>query len=150
MATCVRDAFGDTVTAAQLLQDRIQGNRKALQELTRPLLAGACLQAVSARIRANRPPEDDWSKDEYEEPDTSDRLHALANSLLDFRLPSGTILRDAFVHDVREAAAVYRERANKSVKRAQWLEAIAIRMPRHKTVGDLLDEGTLAELMETG
>lgn len=56
VATCVRDAFGDTATAAQLLQDRVQGNRRALKELTQPLLASACLQAVSARIRANRPP----------------------------------------------------------------------------------------------
>ena len=148
VASCVRDAFGDAATAAQLLQERIQGNRQAFKELTQPLLANACLQAVSARIRANRPPEDDWSEDEYEEPDTSGRLHALANSLLDFRLPSGTILRDAFVNDVREGAAVYRERANKATKRASWLEAIAARMPRHRTVGDLLDEGALSQLLE--
>lgn len=148
VATCVRDAFGDTATAAQLLQDRVQGNRRALKELTQPLLASACLQAVSARIRANRPPEDDWSKDEYEEPDTSHRLYALANSLLDFRLPSGTILRDAFVHDVREGAAVYRDRANKASKRASWLEAIAARMPRHRTVGDLMDEAALSQLLD--
>ena len=148
IASCVRDAFGDPATAAHLLQDRIQSNRKALQELTRPLLSSACLQAVSARIRANRPPEDDWSKDEYEEPDTSDRLHALASSLLDFRLPSGTTLRDAFVHDVREGAAVYRKRANKANKRASWLEAIAARMPRHRTVGDLMDEAALSQLFD--
>lgn len=149
VASCVRDAFGDPATAAQLLQDRIHGHRKALRELTAPLLAQACLQAVSARIKANRPPEDDWSKEEYEEPDTSGRLHALANSLLDFRLPSGTILRDAFVHDVREGAAVYRERANKAGKRANWLESIAARMPRHRTVGDLLDEPTLSQLLDS-
>lgn len=148
VAACVRDAFGDPATAAQLLQERIQGNRRAFKELTQPLLAGACLQAVSARIRANRPPEDDWSKDEYEEPDTSDRLHALATSLLDFRLPSGTILRDAFVHDVREGAAVYLERARRATKQARWLEAIAARMPRHRTVGDMMDEAALSQLLD--
>lgn len=148
VAACVRDAFGDPATAAQLLQERIHVNRKAFKELTQPLLASACLQAVSARIRANRPPEDDWSKDEYEETDTSDRLHALANSLLDFRLPNGTILRDAFVQDVREGAATYRERANKASKRAVWLEAIAARMPRHRTVSEILDEATIFRMFE--
>lgn len=148
VASCVRDAFGDAATASQFLQERIKRNRKAFKELTQPLLASACLQAVSARIRANRLPQDDWSKDEYEEPDTSDRLHALANSLLDFRLPSGTILRDAFVHEVREGAAAYRDRANKASKRASWLEAIAARMPRHRTVGDLMDEAALSQLLD--
>ena len=147
VASCVRDAFGDASTAAQLLQERVQGNRRAFRELTQPLLANACLQAVSARIRANRPPEDDWSKDEYEEPDTSDRLFALARSLLDFRLPSGVILRDAFVHDVRDGARTLRERAHRVIKRADWLEAIASGMPRHKTVGDIFDEAELSELL---
>lgn len=148
VAACVRDAFGDTATAAQLLQERIQGNRKALQELTRPLLAGACLQAVSARIRANRPPEDDWSQNEYEEPDTSERLFALAKSNLDFRLPSGIILRDAFVHDVRAGALAMQDLANRKLKRAAWLEAIAARMPKHRTVEQVLDEPTLSRLLE--
>ena len=148
VASCVRDAFGDASTAAQLLQERVQGNRRAFRELTQPLLANACLQAVSARIRANRPPEDDWSKDEYEEPDTSDRLFALARSLLDFRLPSGIILRDAFVHDVRDGAMAIRDRARKKMKRAAWLEAIAARMPRHRTVEQVLDESTLSKLLE--
>ncbi|QNN77221.1 hypothetical protein IAE60_15025 [Pseudoxanthomonas mexicana] len=148
VASCVRDAFGDASTAAQLLQDRIHGNRKALKELTAPLLAHACLQAVSARIRANRPPEDDWSKDEHEEPDTSERLFALAKSNLDFRLPSGIILRDAFVHDVRDGAIALRKRAARAAKYAAWLESIAARMPKHRTVGDILDEPTLATLLE--
>lgn len=148
VASCVRDAFGDTATAAQLLEDRIQGNRKAFKELTQPLLASACLQAVSARIRANRPPEDDWTKDEYEAPDTSDRLFALAKSNLDFRLPSGIILRDAFVHDVRDGAIALRKRAARAEKYAAWLESIAARMPKHRTVGDLLDEPTLSRLLD--
>lgn len=148
VAACVRDAFGDTATAAQLLQERIQGNRKAFKELTRPLLASACLQAVSARIRANRPPEDDWSREEYEEPDTSERLFALAKSNLDYRLPNGIILRDAFVQDVRDGAAAMRRREARAAKYAAWLEAIAARMPKHRTVGEIFDEPTLATLLE--
>lgn len=148
VAACVRDAFGDPATAAQLLLERIQGNRKAFKELTQPLLAGACLQAVSARIRANRPPEDDWSKDEHEEPDTSERLFALAKSNLDYRLPNGIILRDAFVQDVRDGAAAMRRREARAAKYAAWLEAIAARMPKHRTVGEILDEPTLATLLE--
>lgn len=148
VASCVRDAFGDPATAAQLLQERIHVNRKAFKELTQPLLAGACLQAVSARIRANRPPEDDWSKDEYEEPDTSERLFALAKSNLNYRLPNGIILRDAFVHDVRHGAEALRGREARAAKYAAWLEAIAGRMPKHRTVGEILDEPTLATLLE--
>jgi hypothetical protein len=148
VASCVRDAFGDAATAAQLLQERVQGNRRAFKELTQPLLANACLQAVSARIRANRPPEDDWNVDEYEEPDTSGRLFALAKSLLDFRLPSGIILRDAFVQDVKEGAGALREKANRAAKRAAWLEAVASRMPRYKTVGDIYSDATLAQLLD--
>lgn len=148
VASCVRDAFGDAATAAQLLQERVQGNRRALKELTQPLLANACLQAVSARIRANRPPEDDWNVDEYEEPDTSGRLFALARSLLDFRLPCGIILRDAFVQDVKAAALVFRERSKRTTKQAAWLDSIAARLPRHRTVGDVLDGSEVSRLFE--
>lgn len=148
VTTCVRDAFGDPATAAQLLQDRIHGNRRAFKELTAPLLAHACLQAVSARIKANRSPEDDWNADEYEELDTSGRLFALARSLLDFRLPSGIILRDAFVHDVKAAALVFRERSKRATKQAAWLDSIAARLPKHRTVGDVLDGSEVSRLFE--
>lgn len=149
VATCVRDAFGDAATAAQLLQDRVQSNRKAFKELTRPLIADACFKAVSARIKANRPPEDDWSVDEYQAPDTSHRLHALARSILDYRLPGGTLLRDAFVHEVREGAEKLHERAANAGRHARWLDAIAVRLPRHKTVADVLDESTLINLLNS-
>lgn len=149
VAACVRDALGDASTAAQLLQDRIQSNRKALRELTQPLLADACLRAVSLRIKANRPPEDDWSNDEYEVADTSGRLLAMADSILDFRLPSGTLLRDAFAHDLEAASHWYLSRSKALKKRGDWLAAIAARVPRGRTAGDVWTGEQLHQLLES-
>ena len=147
VATCVRDAFGDAATAAQLLQERIQSNRKALKELTQPLLADACFKAVSARIRANRPPEDDWSTDPDDALDTSGRLHALAQPILDSKLPNGKLIRDAFASDLREAADTYSGRAEVLQQRARWMRAIAAQLPRGMTVEMALDEAELTRLL---
>ena len=147
VASCVRDAFGDAATAAQLLQDRIQSNRRALKELTQPLLADACFKAVSARIKANRPPEDDWNTDPDDTLDTSGRLHTLAQPILDSRLPSGKLIRDAFAPDLREAADTYSGRAEVLQHRARWMRAIAAQLPRGMTVEMALDEAELTRLL---
>lgn len=147
VASCVRDAFGDAATAAQLLQDRIQGNRKAFKELTQPLLADACFKAVSARIRANRPPEDDWSTDPDDTLDTSGRLHALAQPILDSKLPNGKLIRDAFASDLREAADTYSGRAEVLQHRARWMRAIAAQLPRGLTVEMVFDETALSQVV---
>src|SRR5690606_38024084 len=99
----VRDASGDPVAAALLLEDRIMGHTAMLAALVQPYLADACWKAIQSRLNAVRAPVDEQEAAPTC-PDTSGRLHALADSLLDFRLPNGTLLRDAFRHDVEEAA----------------------------------------------
>jgi hypothetical protein len=147
VASCVRDANGDPTSAALLLEDRAKQNRRILAELALPYLADACWKAVRRRLDAVGGSEIDHD-DKPPEPDTSPRLHALADSLLDFRLPSGILLRDAFRHDVEEAAHWYLSRARALQRRGQWLEAIAPLVPRATVVGQVLDERSLQAILD--
>lgn len=148
VSSCVRDAGGDPVTAALLLEDRIGDHAAMLAELVQPYLADACWKAVQRRLEAVRKPAA-ASETAPSCPDTSDRLHALADSLLDFRLPSGTLLRDAFRHDVEQAAQWYLGRARSLQRKGKWLAAIAHLVPRAKVVGDVLDERALQALLDS-
>ncbi|MGY1408367.1 hypothetical protein ACW5EG_02105 [Luteimonas sp. A611] len=146
VSSCVRDASGDPVAAALLLEDRIRGHTSMLAALVQPYLADACWKAVKKRLELARGLTDEPAVQTI--PDTSARLHALADSLLDFRLPSGTLLRDAFRHDVEAAANWYLSRARALQRRGKWLEAIAPLVPRAKVVGHILDDRDLRALLD--
>lgn len=145
VATSIRDAFGDPVVAASLMEARVRDNKALLAQLVAPYLADACWKAVNRRLEETKVP--DMDDDPYEAPDTSGRLHALAESLLDFKLPSGILLRDAFAQDIRDAAQWYTSRAFALAKRGRWLSAVAALVPRGKTAGDIVDGPTLVEMM---
>lgn len=146
VASCVRDASGDPVAAALLLEDRIKDHTAMLATLVQPYLADACWKAVQKRLEAARGDSAEQGAAQLG-PDTSARLHALADSLLDFRLPSGTLLRDAFRHDVEAAANWYLSRATALRRRGKWLEAIAPLVPRAKVVEQVLSEKELEQLL---
>ncbi|MGJ4804449.1 hypothetical protein [Luteimonas sp. SDU82] len=148
VASCLRDASGDPVAAALLLEDRIGDHAAMLAELVQPYLADACWKAVQRRLEAVRKP-GTASETAPSCPDTSERLHALADSLLDFRLPSGTLLRDAFRHDVEQAAQWYLGRARSLQRKGKWLAAIAPLVPRAKVVGHVLDGHQLQHLLNS-
>lgn len=117
-----------------------------LATLVQPYLADACWKAVQRRLETVRKPAAE-SETAPSYPDTSERLHALADSLLDFRLPNGTLLRDAFRRDVEEAAHWYLSRARALQRRGRWLESIAPLVPRAKVVGHVLSEHDLQSLL---
>lgn len=146
VTTSIRDAFGDPVVAASLMEARVRDNKTLLAQLAAPYLADACWKAVNRRLEETKVPDQD--DDPYEAPDTSGRLHALADSLLDFKLPSGILLRDAFAQDLRDAARWYASRADALAKRGRWLSAVAALIPRGKTAGDVLDGTTLSSMMD--
>lgn len=126
----IRDAFGDPVVAASLMEARVRDNKTLLAQLVAPYLADACWKAINRRLEETRASEMD--EDPYEAPDTSGRLHALAESLLDFKLPSGILLRDAFAQDLRDAARWYTSRADALAKHGRWLSAVAVLVPEAK------------------
>jgi len=146
VTTSIREAFGDPVVAASLMEARVRDNKALLAQLVAPYLADACWKAINRRLEETKVPDQD--DDPYEAPDTSGRLHALADSLLDFKLPSGILLRDAFAQDIREAAQWYSSRANAFAKRGRWLNAVATIVPRGRTAGDVLDTCKLASMFQ--
>lgn len=76
------------------------------------------------------------------------RLSAqVSASLLDFRLPDGSPLRDASAGTVRAAAAFYGDRAATMGHRARWLLAVADRLG-NRTVAEALGEAELHEIQE--
>jgi len=147
VTTSIRDAFGDPVVAASLMEARVRDNKTLLAQLVAPYLADACWKAVNRRLEETKVPDQD--DDPYEAPDTSGRLHALADSLLDFKLPSGILLRDAFAHDLKAAAQWYDSRAHSLAKRGRWLSAVAALVPRGKATGDVISGPALLALLES-
>ena len=141
---CIRDGNGDPATAALLMQERVRGNKAALAELVQPYLADACLKAVNRRLGAAIVAPEDPPPNV----DTSARLHAMAEVLLDFRLPSGKLLRDGFAQDIRDAASWYLRRAATLGQKGRWLSAIAVKVPRGSTAGDVLSETDLSRLLQ--
>lgn len=148
VSSCVRDAGGDPVAAALLLEDRIKEHSALMVTLVQPYLADACWKAVQKRLDMARGASDE-PEIVQQSPDTSARLHALADSLLDFRLPNGVLLRDAFSEDLRAAAHWYLSRAHSFGRRGKWLEAVAVQVPRYRVAGDVLDEQQLQELLDS-
>jgi len=146
VTSSIRDAFGDPVVAASLMEARVRDNKALLAQLVAPYLADACWKAVNRRLEETKVP--NLEDDPYEAPDTSGRLHALAESLLDFRLPNGILLRDAFAQDIRDAARWYTIRADAFARRGRWLGAVAALVPRGRTAGDVLDACKLASMLQ--
>ena len=81
------------------------------------------------------------------------RIAALIQSnremLLDFPLPGGLALRNATKDDVTAASLFYSTQASDMSHKARWLELIAKKVPKGKTVADALNNDALAKLQET-
>lgn len=145
---CIRDALGEPSIAASLLQDRVREHPQLLAALIEPYMADACWTAVKKRSGESPRPHDD-RRATLAPSDTSARLHALADSLLELRLPNGVLLRDAFAHDLRDAAKWYLRRAHALRVKGRWLEQVADRVPKRKVAGDVLSEEELRRLLDS-
>ncbi len=75
-------------------------------------------------------------------------VHSNAAMLLEFPLPGGKLLRNALNTECEEAANFYRRQAVDMVQKSAWLRLIAKNVPKGKTVGQALDELTLALFKE--
>ena len=82
----------------------------------------------------------------------NDRVGALVRSnmamLMDFPLPGGKPLRDATRDEVSDAANSYRKQAVDMAQKSAWLKLVAENVPKGKTVGETLDELSLALFKE--
>jgi hypothetical protein len=133
--------------AALLLEERAKEHQAVLAELAMPYLADACYKAVTGRLAAIQGVAYDASSP-AREADTSKRLRRLGASLLEFRLPSGVLLCDAFASDIRQAATWYSSRAASLGKKGRWLADVALLVPRGQTAGAVLTEDRLRKMLE--
>lgn len=146
--TAAREALeieNDTIKATRLLEDRANADPALFKALTGPYLHQAAYEAVRLRVHAQRRVA--WNSTNYDATGRGERVlaHAVHNSLLDFPLPSGMLLRNAKATDVLDGAKRYREQANDMTHKAVWLDAIAARLGR-RTVGAVFSHEALAQL----
>ena len=116
------------------------------EALAVPLVAGAVKQAVGEVIRQDRA--DVWSGPSPEAGKRRVKITARINNLLlmNFRLPTGKLLRDATAAEVKEAAMFYFKQGSDMMVKYRWLTAIAKAVPAGEIVGKVLREKQLRTL----
>ena len=143
-AQALERASGDPHKAATLLENRIRANDRLQRELLERVISDQCL-ALVRRVAPKAPPAERAPRREI---DTSARIHALADSLLDFVLPGGLKLRDATPAQLHATARVFEHNAAESRRTARWLDAVAARVPDGRKVGEALDARELQRLKD--
>jgi len=147
----LQNANGDVHAAARILEKQVRSSRALRDELTEPLIASACLSAVSLQHRAAR--SRIWNGGrapataETQTTDHANRVRLLAfGTLMMFPLADGTSLGDATRAQVQSCAEMYRTKADDMDVKARWLGLVAQSVPAGKLVKDVLSEARLREL----
>lgn len=139
----LRDA-DNAVDAARLLEEWARKDPELWVELTEKYISSACLYEVRRACRKDRCAV--WTTANYSPDGNGDRLRASGEtSLLDFPLPGGKLLRDAYAGDLQIASDFYRKQARDMFSKSAWLTEIAKRIGRKK-VATVFDNRSLAEL----
>lgn len=154
VADAARAAFakasGDVAAATRLMEQVVRANRALRDELTEPLIAGACYGAVRTQCRAVR--RQIWSPPRREiartHADGARRILRHAETLLAFPLLGGRHLGEAQREEVAAAAEFYATQAGDMATKARWLQLIAQSLPKGRKVADVLTEERLRELRE--
>ncbi len=146
--SAARDALRETnnvVEAAKLLEQWASNNQELYRSITEPLLPKVCYEAVRTACHEDR--RSVWTAPNYNKAGNGERVISHAHSLLDFRLPGGTLLRDATKNELLAAAEFYRQQANDMNHKALWLSAIAAKVGRRK-VANAFTDSKLRELQQ--
>lgn len=141
-------AGGDTDKATDALIARVTRSKSLFASLTERLVYNACHYAVRMENGLHR--HRVWNSDQTTAQEQKGRVVALArgtaNTLMDFPLPGGTRLADAYKGDVEAASEFYLGQASDMKKKGNWLQLISQHMPKLKTVSEVMDNARLAEL----
>lgn len=154
VAEAARDAFaradGDVATATRIMEQAVRSNRTLRDEITEPLLAGACYAAVRSQCRAARGRVWRTSRRELARQRTEGarRLMNRAETLLSFPLLGGRLLRDAKQPEIRAAAEFFTRQAGDMAEKGRFLRLVAERIPPARAVGEVLTEAQLRDLRE--
>lgn len=144
------EAGGDVRRAADLLRDRAMEDRAFLDAHFGVLIRDAAYKAVAHCIRADRRVV--WTTPQPTTQERSAQVAALASgtaqTLLDFALPGGKLLRNATRAEVAEAASFYAKQARDMSWKSRWLDHVAQSLPDGKRVADVLSPERLEELRQ--
>lgn len=149
------EAAGDVRTASRRLEAAVRTDRQLRDELTEPLLVGACYDACRMACRGQRkrswappapaaatPRATDLSQS------ASRVVHLASGTLTMFPLPGGRPLGEATRDEISAAAGFYETQAGDMATKARWLRLVAQSVPGERKAGEVLTERRLRELQE--
>jgi hypothetical protein len=138
-------------TATTRLLEKVRGDAELWNALMEPFEHRAAALAVGAMIRDNRRAVWGRAKPATSGADLRAALGNAARALLEYRLPTGTVLRDATAADLARAEAAYRAQADNMAWKARWLARVRAELEAKApaaTVGAALTEAQLRAAQE--
>ena len=152
VADAARSAFtradGDVAQATRLMEQAVRSDRVLRDEITEPLISGACYAAVRAQCRGARRTVWHTSRRELEHrhAEGARRAVAHAETLLAFPLLGGRHLGDAQRAEIEAAAEFFTRQAGDMAAKGRWLRLVAEALPHGRTVAQTMDEMALRRL----
>ena len=145
-AGSLADAGDDVHAATELLHIRISADMELYKLLMDPLVAQACYDKIRTVIRKERGKI--WLTPRHVDDPGKRMKHMAAGNLLMFRLPTAgnKLLGQAIKEEVQAASKWYFSQGENMPIKGRWLELIADKMPRGKTVESGLTEQELRRL----
>jgi hypothetical protein len=138
---------GDATKAAQALEDRILKDRDLFRVTMTPLVGRVCAEIVGKVIRDRRASISNAVKQADDAIAGAAALQATAQSMLDFPLPGGKLLRHATSDDCVDAARAYEKQAQDMAGKSRFLRNVGLRAGAN-LVGEVLTEMDLVQLFK--
>lgn len=146
-AEVLEEVGGDAVKAAEALQARALQDDSLFREVMLPLVPQACAAIVSSVIRTRRRSICNPIKEATDAAAGAAALQATAQSMLDFPLPGGKLLRHASAEDCKSAAQMYERQAMDMAGKSRFLRNVSLRCGAN-TVGEVFTEIELVQLFK--
>ena len=148
-AECLENARGDNKVAAELLEGAVRKSQNLRDDLTEPLIHGACWDLIRRLVRQSRQPY--WSSAAPPPIDPTEQGKAqravAARSLYDYPLTPSVRLGDAVKSDLLDTAEMHQGMARANAIRARWFLSIAGELPEDGIAcREVLSEDRLAAL----
>lgn len=146
----LQNAGGDVTAATEALTARVLKDPDFISIHMSDVVKTACYQAVASVMRSERRVV--WTTPQPTSVERRAQVNALAaggqRTLMDFPLPGGKKLGEAFRPEVAEAATLYGSQARDMAWKSRWLELVAQSLPDGKPVRVALTPERLAELQQ--
>lgn len=146
-AEVLEQVGGDAGKAAEALQARALHDDALFREVMLPLVPQACAAIVSSVIRTRRRSICNPVKEATDAAAGAAALQNTAQSMLDFPLPGGKLLRHASAEDCKAAAHMYERQATDMAGKSRFLRNVGLRCGAN-IVGEVLTEIELVQLFK--